>query len=142
MTLGESPKAKNERGRPRTKNGRLREPGCWLDVGSTSCARPGHQGSGQKRPMAGGSSFMERLKKSKGRRRDRGGAAGAGGQGTRSANGGEGGSEGRRKSGWVGRLDHPLSHHLNRRVSHGVSQAATAQRRGEAGGGGAWVAVR
>ena len=49
-------------------------PGSWLDVGSTSCARPGHRGSGQKRPMAGGSSFRERLKKIKGRGRGRGGA--------------------------------------------------------------------
>ena len=39
-------------------------------------------------------------------------------------------------------LEHPQSHHLNRRVSHGVIQAATAQRSGEAGGGWAWVAVR
>ena len=40
--------------RPEEAGGRQGGPGSWLDVGySTSCARPGHRGSGQKRPMAG-----------------------------------------------------------------------------------------
>ena len=54
------PKAKNERGKTaHESSGQKRPmageggPGSWLDVGSTSCARPGHRGSGQKRPMAG-----------------------------------------------------------------------------------------
>ena len=118
-------------GRPRTKNSRLMEPGSWLDVVSTSCARPGHRGVDQKRPIVGegspvagwtlvapharpeeqkrpnasGSSLMER-RKIKGRSRGGGGAAGAGGQGTRSASEGRG-ERGKEENGWVGRVVTP-----------------------------------
>jgi len=147
--------------RPEEADGRQGGPGSWLDVGSTSCARPGHRGSGQKRPMAGeggpvagwtlvasfarpggrgsgqkrpmagGSSFMDG---DGGRReRDGGGAAGAGGQGTRSAKEGKEGERRKEGSGWVGRSITPCPIAIS---------AGGAQRRGEGGGGGAWVAVR
>ena len=66
-----------------------------------------------------------------------GGAAGEDALGTRSAK--EGKEGGRKEEERLGRpRDHPLSQcHLSRRVSH----EATAQRRGEGGGDGAWVAV-
>ena len=63
-TVGEGPCSATE-GEERARENRAREhrpeeaddrrggPGSWLDVGSTSCARPGHRGSGQKRSMAG-----------------------------------------------------------------------------------------
>ena len=119
--------------RPEEADGRRGGPGSWLDVGRVFCQAGW---SGQRPEEANGGRVVvhgrRRWKKRKGRRRGGGGAAGAGGQGTRSAKEGKEGERRKEGSGWVGRSITPCPIAIS---------AGGAQRRGEGGGDGAWVAV-